>query len=251
VHTEPVVTNAAPPPLASSEGEVFTNSIGMKLKLIPAGEFNMGAEYPYNYDTVPVHRVLIRTPFYIGVYEVTQGQWKIVMGNNAPNSNGDDNYPVTMVSWADCQRFVKELSQMEKKTYRLPSEAEWEYACRAGSETIYSFGDDWAQFGDYAWYFENDGGELHPVGQKKPNAWGLYDMHGNAWEWCQDWHHDTYERAPSDGTAWIDKSGTRGYRSYRGGFFGDYPGSFTSAARSYETPHSHNRFLGLRVVCGL
>ena len=133
----------------------------------------------------------------MGKYPVTQKQWKKVMGNNPSNFKGEDR-PVESVSWEDVQEFVKKLNEKEgTDKYRLPSEAEWEYACRAGTQTRYSFGDDESKLNEYAWYDKNSGSETHPVGQKKPNSWDLYDMHGNVWEWVQDRWHDKYKGAPS------------------------------------------------------
>jgi formylglycine-generating enzyme required for sulfatase activity len=109
------------------------------------------------------------------------------MGNNPSKCKGETNLPVDSISWNDCQQFIKRLREQDKKRYRLPSEAEWEYACRAGTTTAYHFGDDKGMFGEFAWYVENSGNKTHPVGQKKPNAWGLHDLHGNVSQWCQDW----------------------------------------------------------------
>ena len=142
------------------------------------------------------------------------------MGNNPSNFKGEDR-PVESVSWKDVQEFVKKLNEKEgTDKYRLPSEAEWEYACRAGTQTRYSFGDDESKLNEYAWYDKNSGSETHPVGQKKPNPWGLYDMHGNVWEWVQDRWHGDYNGAPSDGSAWEDGSGSD--RVDRGGSWINY-----------------------------
>jgi formylglycine-generating enzyme required for sulfatase activity len=190
------------------------NSIGMKFTLIPAGEFYMGSEERNR--AKPVHTVTITYPFYLGIYPVTQREWKAVMGDNVNFSKfkGDD-LPVEQVSWYEVQEFIRRLNLMEgTDKYRLPSEAEWEYACRAGTTTRHSFGDSESKLGEYAWYAKNSDDETHPVGQKKPNSWGLYDMNGNVWEWVQDTWHYNYEGAPTDGSAW---EGRGSFRVFRGG----------------------------------
>jgi len=168
----------------------------MDLKLIPAGTFTMGD----NSDQIPAHQVTLTKDFYIGVYEVTQEQYEQVVGSHSFNFKGANN-PVENVSWEDAVAFCKKLSalpaeQAARRVYRLPTEAEWEYACRAGTTTAFSFGDDVNQLGDYAWY--NQDNTTHPVGQKKPNPWGLYDMHGNVLEWCSDRAGDYPKGAVTD-----------------------------------------------------
>jgi formylglycine-generating enzyme required for sulfatase activity len=191
----------------------ISSSTGMEFVLIPAGEFMMGSED--NDNEKPVHTVIIKDSFYLGKYPVTQKQWKMVMGNNPSYSKGED-LPIESVTWNDVQAFIRELNKKEgTDKYRLPSEAEWEYACRAGTQTRYFFGDDESKLNEYAWYDKNSGSKIHPVGQKKPNFWGLYDIHGNVVEWVQDKWQSKYDGAPSDGGAWED--GDCSYRIYRGG----------------------------------
>ena len=229
----------------------ITNSIGMRLKLIPAGEFLMG-------DERSRHKVRITKPFYLGVYEVTQAEYERVVGENpsgfskqghyADLVTGMDtsSYPVEMVFWGDTMEFCKRLSAKEGKTYRLPTEAEWEYACRAGTTTPYCFGDDPEGIDEYAWYENNSDHEVHPVGEKKPNAWGLHDMHGNVWEWCADWHgSDYYAVSPTD-----DPPGpeTGSSRVDRGGSWKDPARRCVSSDRGGNVPSRRFSDLGFRVV---
>ena len=158
----------------------------MVLVPIPAGEFTMGSPESEKdrKDNETQHLVKITKPYYLGAYEVTQEQYERVMGKNLSDSKGE-NKPVENVRWSEAVEFCRKLSEKEGVEYRLPTEAEWEYACRAGTSTAYSFGNDESQLGKYAWYRDNSI-STHPVGELKPNTWGLYDMHGNVWEWCQD-----------------------------------------------------------------
>ncbi len=165
----------------------------MEFKLIPAGAIKMG-ESESGLFPLEAHEVTLTEPFKMGVHEVTQAQYKQVMGVNPSKFKGAEN-PVERVRWEDAVEFCRRLSELpaekaEGNVYRLPTEAEWEYACRAGTTTKYSFGDNESGLGDYAWHGENSGDKTHPVGGKKPNAWGLYDMHGNVCEWCQDSRQD-------------------------------------------------------------
>ena len=243
----PQVGDSAPP-----TRDVFTNSIGMKFVLIPAGSFTMGSpsDEPGRDSDERQHRVTISKPFYLQTTEVTQGQWRRVMGNNPSYfKNCGDDCPVEQVSWNDAQEFIRKLNQMEGiDKYRLPTEAEWEYAARAGSTTRYYFGDDESSLGRYAWYSRNSGKRTHPVGQKRPNAWGLYDMHGNIWEWCQDWigdypsGHVIDPKGPSSGE----------FRVLRGGSWYYFARNVRSAYRCRLNPvlryHSYHGSFGLRVA---
>jgi formylglycine-generating enzyme required for sulfatase activity len=169
--------------------------------------------------------------FAIGKYEVTQEQWYAVMGNN-PSANKGRALPVEQGSWDDVQQFIAKLNQKTGQKYRLPSEAEWEYAARAGTTTTWSFGNDVSKLGNYAWYKENSGLKTHAVGQKLPNAFGLFDMHGNVWEWVQDCWHETYAGAPTDGSAWT--TGCSGnYRALRGGSWYYFQEDLRSASRGW------------------
>lgn len=196
----------------------FTNAVGMKFIWVPPGEFMMGAENG-DPDERPVHRVVIGSGFYMGKYEVTQAQWQKVMGNNPSHFKGES-LPVEMVWWHEVQKFVEELNRLnDGYAYRLPAEAEWEYAARAGTT-----GDHAGDLNSMAWYYPNSGdarlvgvyvyergrdnhNRTHPVGLKQPNAFGLFDMHGNVAEWVEDSYHDSYNGAPADGSAWLSKDG--------------------------------------------
>ena len=235
----------------SRDPTVITNSIGMKLKLIPAGEFMMG-------DNGSQQKVQIPKPFYLGVYEVTQAEYEGVMGKNpssfcstngnvlAERVSGEDTsrHPVETVSWKDATEFCKRLSAKEGKTYRLPTEAEWEYACRAGTTTRYCSGDDEESLGEYAWYGANPDVKTHLVGEKKPNAWGLYDMHGNVFEWCADWYGLYASEAVSDPSG----PETGSSRVGRGGCWSGPAGICVSSYRAWVVPADRGSSLGFRVA---
>ena len=178
------------------------------------------------------NEVRIDQDFYLGKYQVTQQQWEAVMGNNPSNFKGGS-LPVETVSWDDAQIFIQKLNQLSgKKNYRLPTEGEWEYACRAGSTSDYYFGDNESQLGEYAWYDGNSGATTHPVGQKKPNEWGLYDMAGNVWEWTDSWYDSSHS-----------------YRVMRGGcWYGNFAGLCRSVCRSCGAPDGRLNFIGFRLV---
>jgi formylglycine-generating enzyme required for sulfatase activity len=218
---------------------------------IPAGSYRMGN--PEMADERPVHRVTLAARFWMQRTELTQGEWKAVMGtspwSNAPNVREGDNYPAVHVSWPAAQQFLRKLNEMDPgHGYRLPSEAEWEYACRAGATGAYSA--DKAQLANYAWFDENASrvGEnySHQVGQKRPNAWGLYDMHGNVWEWCQDLYHDSHQDAPGNGTAWSGPDISS--HVYRGGGFRNAERFTHASARAGLDEEDHSDNIGFRVV---
>lgn len=216
----------------------------LEIVKIPKGNFTMGSP-PQDLDRTdhkgPQHDVTIPA-FYLGKYPITQGQWEAIMGSNPSNFKGA-NRPVECVSWNDAVKFCQKLSQKRGGEYRLPSEAEWEYACRAGTTTPFYFGrritTDLANF---------DGSETTDVGSFPPNAFGLYDMHGNAWEWCQDTWHNNYEGAPTDGSAWIDEN-NNDFRIIRGGSWRSEPMYCCSADRFRNSPSDRGSIIGFRVVC--
>lgn len=242
----------------NGEGKTQTiaNSIGMTLRLIPAGEFMMGSpkndEKQYvGYETQ--HRVKLSRPFYLGTTEVTQRQWTAVMetepwkGRDHVKEAAD--HAATYISWSNAVEFCRRLSKKEGKVYRLPTEAEWEYACRAGTSTRYGFGNDESKLADYAWFYKNaadiDEFFAHQVGRKRPNAWGLYDMHGNVGEWCGDWFGaDYYDKSPG-----ADPKGpaTGSERIYRGGTWISNARRCRAANRGWHAPYGHYS-IGFRVV---
>ena len=222
------------------------NGINIEMVKVEAGSFNMGAtpemENP-NEDEKPVHRVTLTNNYYIGKYEVTQALWKIVMGSNPSNSKGD-NLPVEKVSWNDCQKFISKLNKLTGKSFRLPTEAEWEYAARGGNKSCgYQYSGS-NTIGDVAWYDGNSGSKTHAVGTKEPNELGIYDMTGNVWEWCQDWY-GSYSGSPqTNPTGAVSGS----FRVLRGGCWGISAEYCRSSCRGSNTPGSRNNFLGLRLV---
>ena len=200
--------------------------------------------------------VTLTKPFELGKYEVTQGQWKSVMGtepwDGQDNVKADKDCPATYVSWDDATEFCETLTEIERKAgklkadeeYRLPTEAQWEYACRAGTTTAFSFGDDESKLGEYGWFDGNTGSEkdAHKVGMKKPNPWGLHDMHGNVWEWCSDWADSTLQGGtdpvgPEEGSLRVGRGG-----------WGRDPGRCRSADRGGIDPSLRNDSLGFRVA---
>jgi formylglycine-generating enzyme required for sulfatase activity/serine/threonine protein kinase len=280
--TERTNTPATKTPIATDTESITTRAGQIKLARIPTSTFLMGAfNDEADSEAYPRHEVQITRSFYLGVFEVTQGQYAAIMGQNpsyfATTGDGKNRVtghpteqsPVENVSWFDAVSFCNTLSEKEgMKPYftvngstvtvpdrhgagfRLPTEAEWEFACRAGSTTRYSFGDDPAELGDHAWYVGNskingDHGP-HPVGQKQRNAFGLFDMHGNIWEWCWDWHRKGYDITPTS----IDPLGpaTGVARVLRGGCFYYDPGTLRSASRVGRRPETRSRRNGFRLA---
>ena len=209
---------------------------------IEGGTFRMGSME--DKDEQPIHPVTLHS-FEIGKYPVNQRQWKAVMGDNPSGFRGDD-LPVEKVSWEDCQLYCEQLSKKTGLSFRLPTEAEWEYAAGGGNRdrTKWAGTDQENQLEAYAWYEKNSNNQTHPVGQKKPNALGLYDMSGNVWEWCQDRWRESYQDAPADGSAW--EAGKSAYRVRRGGRWSSTAANLRVANRNSGDPDRRGYFLGFR-----
>jgi formylglycine-generating enzyme required for sulfatase activity len=249
----------------------MTNSIGMRFVLIPPGEFDMGSteadvarlleqakatkQLQWYIDQLPAeapkHRVRITKPFYLGRCEVTQAQYERVVGSNPSKIKDDPQGPVETVSWNDVSEFCRKLGELPQEQgtraeYRLPTEAEWEYACRAGTTTLWYSGDAEGALKEHAWFGETSAGKTRPVGKKSPNAWGLYDMHGNVWEWCQDWWSDRYDTtSPMD-----DPLGASGgwHRVMRGGSWDNSASQTRASYRSKYGPGGRFEYLGYRLA---
>ncbi len=233
-----------------NSANTFINSLGMEFNYIEPGTFQMGSGQG-NADEMPVHEVTITKGFFMMTTEVIKWQWYLVM-KNSPwageyNVMDSHNSPAEYVSWEDVQIFIDNVNKRSNRKYRLPTEAEWEYACRAGSTTEYSF-DDIKNINNYVWYMQNTilsgEGYTHLVGQKEPNAWGLLDMHGNAWEWCQDWYSEYRSGSVIDpkGPAWGS------YRVLRGGNWKDHAYNSRSAMRSKSLSDNKRIGYGFRLV---
>jgi formylglycine-generating enzyme required for sulfatase activity len=275
--------------------ELLTTEVGkIQLKLIPAGRFSMGSpDGEGEKNEHPRHNVQISRPFYLGVCEVTQAQYKAVMnqypshyshtviGKGVVAGKATDRRPVENVSWFDAVRFCNKLSELEglprdqwcyepnpageyapgmtipanfleRTGYRLPTEAEWEYACRAGKTLKYCCGNDETELPKYAWFGKSLEEGTRIVGQGLPNAWGLYDMHGNVWEWCSDWYDEKYyEQMLKSQMSNINPTGPseeKPYHVLRGGSFNLFPASLRSAVRIMNPPAAHNWYIGLRLA---
>jgi formylglycine-generating enzyme required for sulfatase activity len=279
----PSVPSLPPAPISTASGQVFQDKLkdgtpGPEMVKIRGGRFLMGSpvDEKGRYEDERQHEVQV-ADFAIGKYEVTVGQfknfvkatkykteaeesggcyfwtgseWKQDTGKTwrNPGFSQTDDHPVVCVSWNDAMAYVDWLSKQTGKTYRLPTEAEWEYAARAGTQTRWSFGDDEKDLGRYAWYSDNSGDKAHPVGTREPNPWGLYDMHGNAWEWVQDCWHNNYAGAPADGSAWESQNCPA--RVLRGGAFSGVAWILRSADRNWGGPEIQVRGVGFRCVRG-
>ena len=223
---------------------------GVSFTMIPVegGTFTMGAtsemEDPWESEE-PTHQVTLSS-YYIGETEVTQALWKAVMGSNPSGFIGDD-LPVEMVSWDDCQTFISKLNALTGKRFRLPTEAEWEFAARGGNQSRHTQYSGSSRIDDVAWYRGNSGGKTHPVKTKQPNELGIYDMTGNVWEWCQDWHGSYSSNARTNPTGASSGFG----RVRRGGGWRNSPGYCRSSGRGYELPGCSDDDLGLRLVLSL
>lgn len=251
----------------------FVRSLEPQMVLIKPGSFLMGSKNGKE-DERPVHKVKIGYRFHIGKYEVTVGEfrkfversgyvtdaekqggcivhefsWKKRRGTfwDNPGFPQKEDFPVVCVSYNDATAFVQWLSETTKKKYRLPSEAEWEYAARAGSKGRLSFGSDAKRMNDFAWFSKNASFTVHPVGTKRPNPWGLHDVHGNVWEWCSDWYAPSYRGTPTDGSA--NESGPRKKRVLRGGSWYVGPTSLRSTMREWQNPNVRASDYGFRIV---
>lgn len=231
-----------------SDNKLHSNAAGMEFVFIPGGSFVMGslddAQGPENNET-PRHNVTLKA-FYLQTTEITQAQWTALTGNNPSHFSGD-NLPVERVTWDDAQLFLQKLNTLDPgKNYRLPSEAEWEYACRAGTETVYYNGSEECDLDDIAWYGGNSENRTHPAGKKGANPWGLHDLLGNVWEWCEDRYHPDYTGAPDDGSAWL--SGESYSRVLRGGSWRTILIYCRCAGRGSRPPEYRSYSLGFRAA---
>ncbi|HNY13210.1 MAG TPA: formylglycine-generating enzyme family protein [Candidatus Wallbacteria bacterium] len=234
--------------------------IMLEMVKIPAGTLQMGGDDndpnkdPNGFDDNrasqgPIHAVTISKNFYMGKYELTQGQWTKIMGSNPSHFKNGDNYPVESVSWNDiCGKgaFLEKINSLTGRAFRLPTDAEWEYACRAGTKTTFYFGDDPSHklIGNYAWYRDNSDKKTHPAGLKSPNAFGLYDMSGNVREWCGDYYGKYADRAVTDPSG--PTTGT--LRIFRGGGWCDPAWGCRSAYRDPGAPSDRGVHIGFRLA---
>jgi formylglycine-generating enzyme required for sulfatase activity len=248
--TQPCTSSATTETSSQPAGPTLDlgNNIAMRVVLIPSGKFMMGSppnEQAREDDEGPQRQVTITKPFYMGMYTVTQEQYQQVMGDNHSRFIGPQN-PVETLSCDEAMEFCRKLSQRTGKKVHLPTEAQWEYACRAGTTTRFSFGDAEKALDDCGWSLSNSNSKTHPVGQKRANPWGLYDMHGNVWQWCSDWYADSYANEKNEDPQGPDS----GYgRVLRGGSWYVNRQTCRSAFRATSDPYGRvNGFGGFRVV---
>ncbi len=244
--------DGGPGPTGKTLTLVVGDGVTIELVRIAAGSFLMGTsatDHAALGRSQPAHGVTIGTDFYIGTFEVTQAQWLAVMGNNPSEFTGHTNLPVENVSWDEVVEFCEVLGTTTGYDIRLPSEAEWEYACRAGSSSAYFFGSDVADLVERAWYTANSESTTHEIGGKLPNLWGLYDVHGNVLEWCQDPWHEDYNGAPSDERVWTT-DGDPSLRVLRGGAWYGADFHLRSAYRAGYSSDDRFRGIGFRVAAG-
>jgi len=259
------IENLSNPYFESIDKDTYIQPAMIKIK---SGSFMMGSD-DGDSDEKPVHRVTIPNDFYIGKYEVTneefakflndsnvQENWledksqdsdsRIIKNRNSYKvESGYEKHPIVEVSWYGAKAYAKWLSKKTNKNYRLPTESEWEYVARAGTTTKYSFGNSSNDLSSYAWYNRNNGDGTKKVGTKQPNPWGIYDIHGNVWEWCEDWYIDNYNSTPINGTAYNNK---KDYKVLRGGSWFDFANVLRSANRSWITADYTFNYIGFRLV---
>ncbi|MCB0839704.1 MAG: SUMF1/EgtB/PvdO family nonheme iron enzyme [Bacteroidetes bacterium] len=247
-------------PVLNATSENYTDPLVGEMVFVKGGTFMMGSKDGGS-DEKETHDVTV-PDFYLGKFEVTQGQWKAIMGNNPSYYKTDDNYPVETVSWEDVQKFIQKLNEKSRYTYRLPTEAEWEYAAGGGSQNrtkyagtdkeseLYLYGnfcDKNCTYDSWKTKDQDDGYKnTAPVGSYKENRLGLNDMSGNVWEWCEDWYHDSYKNAPNDGSAWLSPEGT--WRVLRGGSWGNLPQNLRVSNRGRYSPDDRVNVIGFRLA---
>jgi formylglycine-generating enzyme required for sulfatase activity len=226
------------------------NGIYLEMVQIPSGKFMLGSptnEIGRKDNESPLVEITISN-FYMAKFVVTQEQWFAIMGSNPAKFRESLQAPVENISWLEAQNFCRRLAMRSPYNYRyrLPSETEWEYACRAGTNTAYHFGDRSSQLNDYAWFTDNSNKRSQPVGQKVPNPWGLYEMHGGIWEWCEDAWHDNFSGVPADGKPWLDENALRRVR--KGGSWSNEARLCRSASREWHWQGDQYNDIGLRIV---
>lgn len=243
---EDVQTSSSNQDNGNSDKVYTVNGVSFKMIAVKGGTFTMGASseqtgaYP---DESPTHSVTL-SDYYIGETEVTQELWRAVMGSNPSNFTGNMQRPVEKVSWNDCQTFITKLNELTGETFRLPTEAQWEYAARGGNQAqgrLYSGSNT---IDDVAWYTSNSSSTTHPVKTKAPNELGIYDMSGNVWEWCSDWYGSYSSAAQTDPTG----PSTGSSRVFRGGGWGSGATGCRVAFRDFSAPASGGYYLGLRLA---